>query len=203
MLRTRFAFAFGLAVALGLLTGCRSMLPKSDAVTTSRWKTYQEVEAAFAKIQPDHTSTNELKQLGFHPDVSPNVKLLTYVDLINYFMPNPGIQKSDLDEAVRECIEARSRSQAYLVELNQLHSERHGNVFLDVLAFKRVTYASGWTFKGIILLKDGTVAYKLASGEPQISNHEVKIKPLGPLQEMEGVVGGAAGGAAAGAVVGK
>jgi hypothetical protein len=49
------------------------------------------------------------------------------------------------------------------------------------------THETGWQFKGLILIKDGVVIYKLSSGEPQISRNGKQVKPLGPLQELDGV----------------
>lgn len=170
-----------------LLAGCASLFPKSGAATEAMWKSYDEVQAAFDRIVPHETSVNELECLGFHPNVSPNVRLLTYVDIIQRFIPNPAITKDDLDEAVRACIEAREKSRAFELELNNVKSKRHGNLFLDMTSFKRQTHESGWQFKGLILIKDDVVVYKLSSGQPSVSKAEVKVRPLGPLQEIDGL----------------
>ncbi|HEX4645468.1 MAG TPA: hypothetical protein VH598_07645 [Verrucomicrobiae bacterium] len=171
---------------LFLVTGCKSLLPDKSSTVESRWQSYAGVEAAFAEIIPYHTDTNGLKTLGFYPSVSPNVKVLTYVDIIQIFMPNPCIRREDLPEAVRECIDAREKSVAYQVDFRNVNSHRHGNVFLDVLGFKRNTHEEGWEFKGLILVKNGVIVYKLASGEPRISRDDKLIHPLGPLQELDG-----------------
>ena len=179
---------FKLLVVTGtvmLTVGCKSLFPSSSSVTASRWQSYNEIEEAFGKIVPNQTGSEELKALGVHPTVSPNVKILTYVDIIQFFMPNPGIRKEDLPEAVRACIDVREQSSAYLLELHDINDKRHGNLFLDVFGFKRLTHQAGWEFKGLILLKDDKVVYKLSSGEPQISRDEKKVKPLGPLQELD------------------
>jgi hypothetical protein len=181
---------FKLSGMLGTLlvsVGCHSVLPTSQTTILSRWNSYQDVVSAFDKITPNQTSEADLKQLGFHPDVSPNVKILTYVDIIQTFMPNPAIRMQDLPPAVRECIEAKEQSQAFLVQLQNTQDKRHGSVFLDVFGFKRRTHESGWRFKGLILMKDNVVVYKLYSGEPQIFSETKDVKPLGPLQELNGI----------------
>jgi hypothetical protein len=103
-------------------------------------------------------------------------------------MPNPGIHRKDLPPAVLECIDAREQSCAYLIELNNTNSHRYGNVLLDVFGFKRYTHEVGWNFKGLLLLKNGVVLYKLSSGEPKISRDDKVTRPLGPLQELDNVV---------------
>lgn len=68
------------------------------------------------------------------------------------------------------------------------NSHRYGNLLLDILGFRRKTHEYGWDFKGLILIKDGLVVYKLSSGEPQISRNETVRHPLGPLQELDGSI---------------
>jgi hypothetical protein len=47
----------------------------------------------------------------------------------------------------------------------------------------------GWNFKALIIIKDDVVTYKLRSGQPNVDRFEKKTKPLGPLQELDGLVG--------------
>lgn len=176
-----------IAVGMILLTsGCKSLFPSKTSVIESRWKSYATVEADFAKITPHFTTTNDLRILGFYPSASPNVKVLTYVDIIQLFMPNPGIRLKDLAPGVRECIEGREQSWAYQIDLETVDSHRYGSLFLDVLGFKRKTHEDGWSFKGLVLIKDGVITYKLSSGEPQVSRNDTVNHPLGPFQELEG-----------------
>lgn len=171
-----------------LTTGCRSMFSSSQSTTTMRWKSYDQVEAAFLTITPYETTEESLRKLGFDPKASPNVKILNYVDIIAIFMPNPAIRERDLPDAVRECIYAKEKSRAFVVELQDIRNKRHGNLFLDVFGFKRLNHESGWRFKGIILLNDGMVVYKLSSGEPQVARDDKRVKPLGPLQEVDNII---------------
>jgi hypothetical protein len=164
------------------------MLPSTQAVTHSRWTNYNAVVTAFDKILPYQTHVEDLKALGFHPLVSPNVRILTYVEVTQHFMPNPAITKADLNPAVRTCIEAEERGQAYLVELSDIRTRRYGNVLFDVFGFKRRTHESGWRFKGLILTANSVVVYKLASGDPAVSTDQKKVKPLGPLQELDSTI---------------
>jgi len=174
--------------AMLLTAGCRSLFSSSQSTTVSRWKSYDDVEAAFQKITPHQTTVLDLRLLGFDPKGSPNVKILTYMDIVQTFMPNPAIHKQDLPDAVRECIAAKEKSFAYLVELHDIRDKRHGNLFLDIFGFKRQTHESGWRFKGLILINGDLVVYKLSSGEPRVASEDKKVKPLGPLQELDTVI---------------
>lgn len=187
-MKQRMIMALIVAGVMLLTTGCKSLFPSKVSTVESRWNSYAEVQSAFEKIVPDRSHTNDLKSLGFDPSATANVKVLTYVDVIQIFMPNPGIRLKDLPEGVRQCIEGREQSCAYQIDLETDNSHRYGNLLLDILGFRRKTHETGWSFKGLILIKDGLVVYKLSSGEPQISRNETVRHPLGPFQEVDGSV---------------
>lgn len=181
----------GLGAVL-LLNGCSSVLPSTQSVTRSHFTNYTQVEEAFARIVPNETHTRDLRELGFHPAVSPNVRILTYVEVMQRFMPNPAITKADLAPGVLACIEAHERGHAYEVELSDIKTKRYGNAFLDIFGFKRRTHETGWRFRGLILTTNGIVTYKLAAGEPMVANDSSRIRPLGPLQELDSAASSAA-----------
>ena len=175
--------------ALVVLTaGCRSLFTSGSNSVKSPWKDFAEARTAFDQIVPGQTTTNELACLGLDPFSSPNVKILTYLDVINRFLPNNSIQKADLPESVRDCLEAKNDCQAYELDLTVTQNKRYGNLFLDIFGFNRKTREVGWKFNALIVLNRGTVVYKLWSGEPNLESYETKKKPLGPLQELDGVV---------------
>ena len=176
-----------------LTSGCKSLFPSSSTKVNSRWATFAQVAGSFDKIHPYDTDANGLKKLGFDPTASPNVKILTYVEILPIFMPNSGVHKEDLPAAVQEFIDADGDGLAYVVDLDNVHSKRYGNLLLDIFGFNRKTHTSGWNFRGIILMKNNVVIYKLASGEPNISTDEKKTRPLGPLQELDGAFFGVVG----------
>jgi hypothetical protein len=180
----RLVMVSGTAV---LTAGCASMFPTQRTTTVSRWQSYAQAQAAFDLIEPNHTTSAGLKTLGFDP-ASPNVKILTYVDIMLIFMPNPSIQTQNLAAPVRACIDAKEQSSAYTVEVENTFSKRHGNLLLDIFSFNRKTHETGWKFKGVILMKDEIVVYKLSSGEPQIASDKKSVRPLGPLQEIDNLL---------------
>ena len=186
----RRMFMAVMLAGLFLAAGCKSLFPRNESTTESHWKTYKEVVAAFEKIVPNHSTVEDLQLLNFDPKLSPNVKILTYVDIIQTFMPTPAIHLQDLPDGVQECIKAKEHSRAYLVDLKDTRDKRHGSLFLDIFGFKRQTHISGWEFKGLILIKDDLVVYKLSSGQPRVSREENKVKPLGPLQEIDSLITG-------------
>lgn len=118
----------------------------------------------------------------------PNVHVLNYIDVINRFMPNPSITKADLPEPVRQSLEHKERTTAYELDLSNIRTKRSGNLFLDMTSFKRVTHTTGWRFKALLLVEGDKVVYKISSSDPSVDDLDKKVKPLGPFQEIEGVV---------------
>jgi hypothetical protein len=167
------------------LTGCATLLPSSKTSVTSPWKNFKDAETAYEKIIPGKTTLEELKQMEFDPFKTPNIKILTSRDVINYFMPNPSIKKEDLDLGVQKCIDAKDRCRAYQINPSDKKKKREGNFWLDISRFKRQTKESGWEFRGFIIVVDDVVVYKEPSGgNPQLNLEEVEKKPLGPFQEL-------------------
>jgi len=168
------------AAAMG---GCGSMLPVAKSRDESPWEHFENAKEAFEQIVPGKTTRSELDQLRFTPETSPNVHILTYLDLIKVFMPNTAIRLEDLDPGVRECITASADCHAYRIEIEKLRSERYGNVFLDLLRFKRQEHRTGWRFSAMVVLVGDRVVYKIWGGTPDIDEYRYQKNPLGPLQE--------------------
>lgn len=190
-MKTSRVFLLSVVAALALLqAGCASMFTSGRNTVKSQWTTFDETKTAFDQIDPGHTTKEELVCLGFDPYDNPNVRILTYLDIMNRFLPNNSLRLADLPEPVQHCLAAQDKSRAYELEISDQRSKRYGNLFLDMFAFNRKTRETGWNFKALILLNDGTVVYKLWSGQPYVERLEQKKKPLGPLQEVEGSISG-------------
>lgn len=168
-----------------ILQGCGShLLPSVKTTTDSPWEDFSQAKAAFDQIEIGKTTTAELKQLGIDPFTTPNVKQITYLEVIQHFMPNNSIRVKDLDKYLQECIKARKECYGYELSPDYKEEQRHGNVVLDLLNFRRQTEISGWKFVALIILKENKVVYKLWGGEPKILKHEDRKNPLGPLQSV-------------------
>lgn len=179
------AIALILAIAALLLSsGCGTFLQSTRTSTKTSWTNYAQAQAAFDRVKPAQTKLADLKALGFDP-AAPNMKVLTYLDVMQRFLPTPAIMKADLDPNVRECIEARDGCRALELDLDQIKGKHIGNVWLDVFGFRREIHETGWSFKALILLRNDVVVYKLSYGQPVIDRKEKTVKPLGPFQELD------------------
>ncbi len=171
-----------LAAALAL-SGCSSLLPRSQVQVQTPWHTFEEAKAQVDRIEPQRTTEAELHAAGFDPYQNPNVELLNYSDILRRFPLSGTVTR--LDPGLRECLEAGKACTGYLLEMKQEHKERVGNFFLDLLRFRRETKSTGWTFNAIVLVVDGKVVYTLYGGKPSISATEKTVEPLGPLQDWD------------------
>jgi hypothetical protein len=180
---SRFALLASLLGAL-LGSGCSSLLPKSNTVTPSPWATYRDAQLTFDKIIPGQTTNSELRDLQLDPEANANIAILNYSDVLVRFVPNSSIRMDDLDAGVRECLSAKTLCRGYSIAQKSVIKNREGNFFADILGFHRETHTTGWSFNGLILMKEGVVIYKLTGGQPHIVEHENVKNPLGPVMGL-------------------
>ena len=164
------------------VSGC-SLLPSVQQTTKSPWNSFDEAKASYDRLSPYKTKTEELEKLGFNPFTTPNIKILTYLDIIQKFMFNPSIKKEDLDKGVQACIDAKTNCKAYEIQPKFSFNKRYGNVLLDLFNFKRKSHQTGWEFDALVVIVDDIVVYKLWGGKPAIDETRETKNPLGPLQD--------------------
>jgi hypothetical protein len=177
-----------LLVAAIYVAGCISLLPSTRQTTESPWETFDDAKKNFDRILPYKTRNEDLKKLNFHPYTTENVEILTYLDIIHRFMPNPSIQMSDLDEGLQECLQYKELCYAYEINIRNIRTKRFGNVILDLFSFKRKREDYGWYFNALIVLNEDLVIYKLWGGKPRTHEFYEQKKPLGPFQESESIM---------------
>lgn len=182
--------AFAL-IFMGFLTGCSNVLPQQKTVVASPFDTYAEAEAAFGKVQPNHTDLDQLFNSGYNITTFPNVEVLTYLDLLARFLPRDSITLRDLDPDLRACLEKRLECRGYILKPSRIKRERVGNWFLDLLDFKRTEKRFGWEAEALFVLHNDMVVYKLWSGTQRIDELREKTNPLGPLQNIGSAVSSA------------
>ena len=182
----RTAKLFVSAVFMLSLVGCGGLglLPHETKFQTSNFQTYEQVEAAYSDVVPGATRVSDLPKLGFDTATTPNVEILSYLGVIERFMPRNTMSFDHLAPPVQACIEAQDRCSAFVFHPAHIESRRMGSIFLDLFGFERETLDTGWSAEVVLLMQDGHVAYKLMSGRPRIEDRHDTIQPLGPLQDI-------------------
>lgn len=171
-----------------MVAACGSLLPTETEETTTRFKDYTEVMSAYNQIVPGATDTGALAELGFDVQASPNVEILSYLGVIERFMPRNTMTFDDLDPAVRQCILTRGNCTGYVFHPARKERRRVGNLLLDMLGFQRKTVEQGWSAELTFLVQDGHVTHKIMSATPNIAGMRDRVQPLGPVQDVSGAV---------------
>jgi hypothetical protein len=172
----------GLLAALLLVSGCSSLLPRSQSEARGTWTTFDQAKAAIEKIQPGGTTRAELNAAGIDPYKTANITVLTYSDILLRFPVTAALSMEQLDEGLQACFKAGKKCDGYLVQAREAKRRRTGNFFLDSLHFDRPVETHGWSFNALIILVEDVVVYTLYGGQPLITEHERERNPLGPLQ---------------------
>jgi hypothetical protein len=182
-LRRHVAKMKKLAVTLCIcLAGCSSLLPKGKSAIEGPWNSYEAAERTFDKIVPYQTRVADLKELGLDVKTTPNITILNYSDVLRRFIPNPSVNADDLDTGVKDCIQAKTHCRGFEIDQRTVNRVRTGNFWADWLNFNRTMDVTGWNFRGMLLVRDDLVVYKLVGGQPLIREQEKNKNPLGPLQ---------------------
>jgi hypothetical protein len=183
----RSLLVFSLLSAL-LLSGCSGLLPHSESITSSRWQDFDEVKAAYNKVEVQYSGEVDLQELGFTPDRSPNVHILTHLEIVNRVMPNQALSREDMPPGLLKCLSLQDGCHAYEIKLMVTRNKRYGSFVADFLNFHRQTHIQGWTFNAVFVLQNNLVVYKVWNGTPRIDEHKETSNPLGPLQDLGGDV---------------
>ena len=179
------ALVLGISLLIG---GCGgTLLPAQDDHANGKFKTFDDVKAAYGRIQPGQTRIAELPTIGFDL-AEPNVEQLSYLGVMERFMPRANMTQDEVAPEVRKCIRSRDHCMAYVFRPSVVHSERTGDTMLDVFGFDRTTVNQGWSAEVTILVQDDRVSYKVISSKPNIHETHEKVQPLGPLQDLGNAV---------------
>ena len=182
-----------IAILLLFSSGCatQSLLPTRGLYTESSFDTYSQVETVVSKIKIGKTKYSDLVKMGLDLEKIPNVKRLTYLDVMSKFnLDSPSrytiFNDIELPDGVIKTLEARENGQTYEINLERLNNQREGSLILDMLNFRKNVHITGWNISVLILIVNDKVEYVLYSGEKNIDKHERERNPLGPFQGFDG-----------------
>src|ERR1700733_12674651 len=178
--------------SLVVLAGCGGLLPDQQVQSASPFQSYDQVVESFNQIVPGMTNAQDLPNLGFDPRTA-NVDVLSYVDIETRFLQAPGLRWDHLDPAVQACIRAEAYCNGYVFHPSHSSNKRLGAVVPDLLGFERITRSVRWYADVTLLVMNGRVVHKVFSGTPRSENVDDRKQPLGPVQDLGGVIAHAAG----------
>jgi hypothetical protein len=173
---------------VGLLIGCKSLLPVRTVDTQHAWSTYQDVDNVVAQIRVGQ-SLDDLRALGLDVHKTPNVESLTYLDIAKRF-GLIGLKDHTLvvPDGVKKLMEAAENGRAYEMTVESTTHERIGSFWADFLQFRKKTHITGWKYTLLLIVVDDKVQYVLHKGNPNIDKLEKEKNPLGPFQKINGYI---------------
>jgi hypothetical protein len=172
-----------LATALPLCA-CTSLLPSARQAVSAPWTDFDGAKNSYDRIIPFVTTMQTVRDLGFDPYKTANMKVLNEAQVVNAVLPSPLQDPSTIPKGISDCMRMRDGCVGYQMEPSKIEQKRSGNFFLDFMNFKRNTVTTGWKFSALIVVIDETVVYKQWDGQPRIETTDARTNPLGPLQGM-------------------
>lgn len=163
------ALVGNLALPLGLVP--------SD-MPTPKLRTGQDMLRAYSRIHAGFTHASELAGFGFDSS-SGGAKLLSYLGVMENFIPHDTSQFDRLDTAVKECVAARERCTALVLQpADSTNSTGVQGIFT---AFDMGADAASRTPRVTLLIRDGRVTFKMVTGvnEPvDRASREARAMPV-------------------------
>jgi len=167
-----------------LTCACSGMLPSAKQAVSTPWTDFESAKRSYEQIVPFVTTMQTVRELGFDPYKTANMKVLNQAQVVNAVLPSPLHDPATIPKGLIDCMGAQEGCVGYLMEPSKIDQKREGNFFLDFLNFKRNTVTTGWKFSALIVVVGETVVYKQWDGQPKIEINDLRVNPLGPLQSM-------------------
>src|SRR5262249_20633555 len=118
----------GLAVFLAACSSLgvtsANLLPGEDDTFATSFVSYDAVETAYGNVRAGETRVPELAQLGFDTSTAPNVEKLSYLGVMDRFLPGSSIRFDKLAPAVQTCIESQERCSAVIFRPAHVKAQR-------------------------------------------------------------------------------
>lgn len=168
--------------------GCGTLLPTQTVNTQHQWHSYEEVRGVVSKIKAGQT-LDDLKALGLDVDRTPNIEMLTYVDIAHRFGLIGLKDKSvTVPEGVKKLMLAAEKGRGYEMTVESTTHQRVGSFLADFLQFRKKVHVTGWKYSVLLIVVDDEVQYVLSKGSPNIDRFEKHKNPLGPFQKINGYI---------------
>jgi hypothetical protein len=150
-------------VAAILLVGAVVLieLPLKGDGAQSKVLTDRDLLAAYVRIQPGLTPASQLARFGLDSSAA-NTQALSYLGVMERFMPHDSVAFDRLDAGVRDCIDARDRCTALVFRASD--PARTGTPHGFLSTFGLGARAAVETPRVTLLIRNGRVAFKMMSG---------------------------------------
>jgi len=143
-------------VSLGDVT--LPLWPSQTGLSSNELRTSRDLVRAYSRIRPGVTRASELAAYGFDA-TSNGTRLLSYLGVMESFIPHDSNQFDRLDAAIQTCVAARERCAALIFQ--PADKPKAPGMFT---AFGMGADAAAQTTRVTLLIRDGRVSFKMISG---------------------------------------
>jgi hypothetical protein len=181
----RYATSIVVVIVTLAVVGCGTLmlLPHQVDSSTGGLRTAKELTAAYARVRAGATPASQLARLGFDTS-APNVQVLSYLGVLERFMPRDSTRFDCLDQALKTCIQAEDRCTALVFTPGDQQRAHSGGMFA-AFGFGAASAAAHMA-EVTLLVQDGRVAYKMIHGaEPQPVRTARETAPLPAVRRVE------------------
>jgi hypothetical protein len=162
----RYVTTIAGVIAVLALIGCGALtlLPRQNDPIPVRFMTIKDLASAYARVQPGLTRASQLARMGFDTS-STGSQALSYLGVMERFMPRDSVHFDRLDAAVQDCIAARDHCTALVFRPMDRSFAPARNGILSAFGLGAAA-ATDQAPEVTLLVRDGRVAFKMISGMP-------------------------------------
>lgn len=144
-----------------------SLLPRPTDFAPRNVLTTKDLVVAYGRIQPGRTRASELSQYGFDT-ASTAVQMLSYLGLMERFIPHDSVRFDRLDSAIKDCVAVRDHCTALV--FRSVDHTRNMTARGFFTAFGLDARAAAVPPQVTFLIRDGRVAFKTISGVAEVTH---------------------------------
>jgi len=162
-------------VSLGDVT--LPLWPSQTGLSSNELRTSRDLIRAYSRIRPGVTRASELAGYGFD-STSNGTRLLSYLGVMESFIPHDSNQFDRLDVAIQTCVAARERCTALISQ--PADNRKAPGMFT---AFGMGADAAAQTPRVTLFIRDGRVSFKMISGltataRARGTDREARVVPI-------------------------
>ena len=151
-----------LVAALALLgCGTLTLLPRQSDGSPPKLLSGNDLAAAYAHVHPGLTRVSDLVRLGFD-SASTNAQILSYLGVMERFVPRDSAEFDKLNAVIQSCVEARDRCSAMVFRPGSYEQPGFGGHILSVIGFSSAIERS--VPQATFFIRDGRVVFKAIAG---------------------------------------
>lgn len=162
------------------------LMPSETNLDALPWKSYEEAESSFSKIERNKTTVAELKNLGFDTG-GKGVTILDAFTIRDILLgANSSFKIENLPQTLQEYLKDLDDCAGFKFEGKFSTTTPRGDLFRRLFKFKKVDVESTWSYEGWVFIEksSGVIVYTRWIGRKPSDQVRTKTDPLGPFGDV-------------------